>query len=71
MQGTLFKETFRRLQLVPNLEEVAKNTNISYFWLVKFKNGHIKDPSVNRIQILFEYLSNNKLKVFEGGSDNE
>jgi hypothetical protein len=36
-------------------------TRISFGWLQRVKNGHIKDPGVNRIQWLYEHLTKTKL----------
>lgn len=45
------------------LPEVYKETNLPYYWLKKFSSGEINDPSVNRVQALYEYLSGRKLEV--------
>lgn len=44
-----------------SLPEVYRETGISFYWLRKFRNGEIKDPSVNRIQNLYEYLTGEPL----------
>lgn len=43
------------------LPELYKATNISFYWLRKFKAGEFKNPSVNRVQWLYEFLSGKKL----------
>lgn len=45
------------------LPNIAADTDLSVHWLRKLKHGQIKDPSVNRIQRLYEYLTNSELKV--------
>lgn len=45
------------------LKAVAKDTGLELRWLAMFKNGDIKNPSVNRIETLYEYLTKSKLKV--------
>lgn len=44
--------------------EVFEETGINYHWLKKFENGDFKNPSVNRVQSLYEFLAGKKL--FEG-----
>lgn len=62
--GTLLDKTLDLLQEDPrSLQEVSQETGISLYWLQKMKVRSVPDPSVNRIQDLYEYLSNNKLKV--------
>lgn len=36
---------------------------ITYFWLRKFSSGMVKDPSVNKVQILYEHLTGKTLTV--------
>lgn len=45
-----------------NTEIIARNTGLTYWWLVRLRTGTIKDPSVSRICRLYEYLSGNKLE---------
>lgn len=60
--GSLMTETLRllkeRSQTLPNITAATK---IPFYWLRKFIGGEIKDPGVNRIQALYEYLSGRKL----------
>lgn len=44
-----------------SLPKIAEDLNISYYWLRKFKSGEIKDPSVNTVQRLYEFLSGKQL----------
>ena len=43
--------------------EIHKQTNIPFYWLRKFRAEEFKHPSVNRVQALYEFLSDNKLPV--------
>lgn len=45
------------------LPEVARDTGLPVSWLKKLKYGKIDDPSVNRIQRLYEFLSGSQIKV--------
>lgn len=38
-------------------------TKLPYYWLRKVANGDIKNPSVNRIQYLYEHLTGKKLEL--------
>lgn len=42
---------------------IQKETGIKEDWLNKFAQGLIDDPSVNKIQTLYNYLSTFPLKV--------
>lgn len=58
--GTLMVRTISLLK-EKNLLEVYSETKVSFYWLRKFAACEIKNPSVNRVQFLFEYLSNQPL----------
>ena len=45
------------------LPDLYKETGIPFYWLRKFKAGQIPNPSVNRIQFLYEFLSGQSLSV--------
>jgi len=60
--GTLLQETLRMLrEQKTSVLEVHKATGIPFYWLVKFKAGAYKNPSVNRTQYLYEFLSGSPL----------
>lgn len=40
-----------------NILRVYEETKIPYYWLRKFSSGETKNPSVNRVQYLYEFLS--------------
>lgn len=44
-----------------DLLEVYSETKISFYWLRKFVAGSYKNPSVNRVQYLYEHLSGSRL----------
>ncbi len=58
--GTLLTTT---LQLVKDRDPLIlhRETNIPYYWLRRFVVGGYRNPSVNRVQFLYEYLSGSKL----------
>jgi dynactin complex subunit len=60
--GTLLTTTIELLKADPRtLRMVSQATAIPYYWLKKLSAGEINDPSVNRIQQLFEFLSKKRL----------
>lgn len=60
--GTLLETTLRLLRERQNtLPDIAMATTLPFYWLRKVAGGEIADPSVNRIQTLYEYLSGKKL----------
>ena len=40
---------------------VRDDTQLPFYWLRKFANGEIPNPSVNRVQFLYEYLTRKPL----------
>lgn len=45
------------------LLDIHKATGLPFHWLRKFKAGEIQDPSVNKVQKLYEKLSGSKLAL--------
>ena len=43
--------------------QIAKATGLSPSWITDFTKGNIADPSVDRVEILYNYLNNAPLKV--------
>ena len=54
--GTLMVKTIDLLK-DRDLFEVYSETKISPYWLRKFVTGEFKNPSVNRVQYLYQHLS--------------
>lgn len=62
--GTLLEKTLKLVRDEPRgLLAVAQKTEIPYHWLRKFAAGKIPNPSVNRVQKLFEKLSGKTVKL--------
>lgn len=64
VKGSLYSRTLDLLKQsgIP-LPEIYKETHLPYYWLKKFSSGEIRDPSVNRVQRLYEFLADRKLEV--------
>lgn len=62
--GTLLQKTCELIAEVDMLS-ISAETGLSYHWLMKVKGGNVSDPSVNKIQFLYEHLS--KKKLFKTG----
>ena len=60
--GSLMLETQRMLK-EQDLLTVYSETGISFYWLRKFSSGEFKNPSVNRVQCLYEFLKGEPLFV--------
>jgi hypothetical protein len=58
--GSLMRKTIDLLKK-KNLIEVSAETKISFYWLRKFVAGTYQNPSTNRVQFLYEYLTGSKL----------
>jgi len=54
--GLLMRRTVELLR-ERNLLKVYEDTKIPFYWLRKFSSGETKNPSVNRVQYLYEFLS--------------
>lgn len=58
--GSLMTITLTKLA-ERDLFEVFTDTKIPFFWLRKFASNTFKNPSVNRVQYLYEYLTGKTL----------
>jgi len=45
------------------LPEIAIDTGLPYYWIRKMASNEIKDPGVNRVQKLYEYLTRTSLPI--------
>lgn len=62
--GTLLTRTRDMLNACPeDYLTINKATGCSPWWLSNFKRGLLPDPSVNRVQKLYEYLSGQPLQL--------
>jgi hypothetical protein len=43
--------------------DVAAATGLTYSWLVSFASDRMRNPSVNKVQKLYEYLTGKQLKL--------
>lgn len=62
--GSLLRMTLmlmKRPQRQKTLPEISVDTGLPFYWLRKFASEEIDDPSVNKVQVLYEYLSGSKL----------
>ncbi len=59
---SLMKETHNLLK-GEDLLKLHRQTDIPYHWLLHFYAGSIVNPSVNRIQYLWEKLTKTKLQT--------
>jgi hypothetical protein len=46
-----------------SINKLCQETGLPYPWLRSFKNGAIDNPSVNRVQFLYEHLNGGELKL--------
>lgn len=60
--GTLMTRTLELFK-ERNTLDVYEATRLPWYWLNQFKSGKVKNPSVNRVQFLFEYLSGEKINA--------
>lgn len=63
-RGSLHEQTLELLHASPKpLIQLYDETRIPIGWLSTFKRGSVKDPSVNRVQRLYEHLSGRSLSL--------
>lgn len=61
---TLYEQTLKLLLASEmTLQEIADKAELPYDWLVSIRYDRIKNPSVNRVQQLYEYLIGKPLSV--------
>lgn len=70
MPGSLMERTHAHLiacdKSLPNIYHelrVSGVENVSFYWLRKFYYSGMKDPSVNKVQALHEFLTQTTLPV--------
>lgn len=57
-RSELLKETLCLLDKdIRSLLNIANDTKLGYHWLSSLKQRKIREPSVNKIEILYKYLS--------------
>lgn len=42
------------------VEKITKDTKLSFYWVTRFRRGEFKDPGVNKVECLYDYLSTKK-----------
>lgn len=47
------------------LAAIARDVNLPYQWVMNFRDGKARDPSVNRVQAVYEYLTGHNLTFKE------
>lgn len=58
MKNNLYEETIHLLEQAElTVEEIGRGVGMSGRWVRKVREGQIKDPGVNKIQRLYEFLS--------------
>ena len=63
-QGSLLVKTRYLLERDKRgLLDIHKETDIPFYWLKKFSSGGFDNPSVNRVQFLYEFLTGAKLQL--------
>lgn len=65
-ESSLYTKTLQMLVERPRsvlLSDIAEATNIPEAWLKAFGQGRMSDPSVVRVEILYNYLSDEPLEL--------
>lgn len=62
--GTLLTRTLTLLHdREKDILTIANESGIPFYWVRHFATGKTKDPSVNKVQALYEYLTQKQLEV--------
>jgi hypothetical protein len=62
LPGSLMAETAKLLKESGKApQDIYAETGLPFHWVKKFATGEFENPSVNRVQFLYEYLSGNAL----------
>lgn len=60
--GTLVNKTLTLLAKEPKtMTDMSLETGIPFFWIQRFANHKMTNPSANRVQYLYEYLTKTHL----------
>lgn len=59
--GTKLLRELQEQLFIYNLEKLAKETKIPQSWLKKFRNGEIKNPKIQRVVYLWEFVNKRRL----------
>lgn len=63
-QGTLMSRTVKLLRRdTRSLTQISFDAQIPVDWLKRLSSGRLRDPGVNRMQALYEYLTGKQLDV--------
>jgi hypothetical protein len=59
---SLHEKTLRLLKESPkSTADIANGAEVNFYWLRKYRSGGFEDPSVNRVQKVYEYLTGTPL----------
>lgn len=62
-KSKLLKRTIQLLNKTTlSLSHIAKDVGVSKMWLCKLKQGRIKEPSVQKIEVLHRYLTGGHIR---------
>jgi hypothetical protein len=62
LPNSLMQETIRLINSDPRSPlEIYRDTGIPFYWIKNFAKGLYTNPSVNRVQFLYEILTGKKL----------
>lgn len=62
--STLYEQTLELLIASKlTIQDIATQADLPYDWLVSIRYDRVKNPSVNRVQKLYEFLSGKPLTV--------
>lgn len=45
------------------IDKITEETRLTFYWLSRFRRNEFPNPSVNKVQKLYEYLTGEKLPI--------
>lgn len=61
---TLMEKTLQLLKETNTpIETITQDTKLTFYWLTRFRRNEFKDPGVNKVELLYEYLTGKNLSV--------
>lgn len=62
--GKLMRRVHELLKQDPrSLPDIYRESGIPFYWLKKFNDGEYQNPSVNRVEYLYTFLTGRDLEV--------
>lgn len=63
-EGALMAHTRKLLSETPlSMKDISKATGVRVNWLWRFREGRVPDPGVNRVELIYTYITGKSLRL--------